>query len=300
MENRPNPIAKALLERDILLPETPVDLSQTLRHADVLRPYVICMTGRCGSTWLATALAQLPQCGNPLEYLSEEGIAHYGQPDGSGSFVQYVASIIAQRRTGQAFGLKIDGLRLGWLSSVCDLVQSFPSSTTAWIDMRRLNLVKQAFSFARAKKTGIWHVQATDRNPEERIQKAQGELEVPDHAIWKEILSIIRSEKAMDSFYASAGLRPLRIVYEELLDSKPTLMLRVLAHLFPDRSFSVEQVTVADGTQKISAAKNDIDELRFIELNAKILNAVYSLRMDPSAGTNDVSAAIPILPRATA
>jgi LPS sulfotransferase NodH len=293
MEKRPNPITKALLERGILLPEIPVDLSSALRQADVLRPYVICMTGRCGSTWLATALAQIPFCGKPFEYLSEEGIAYYGKPDGSGSFVKFVASIIDDHKTGQTFGLKIDGMRLEWLSSVCDLAQSFPSSTTAWIDMRRLNLVKQAFSFARAKKTGVWHVQATDQNQEERTQKAQEKIEIPDRAIFKEIVSIIRSEKTMDRFYSSAGLVPLRIVYEELLDSKSTLMLRVLAHLFPKRSFTVEQVAVADGTKKVSSSKNDMDELRFIERNAKILNAVYQLRYDPSVDSDGVIAAVP-------
>ncbi len=99
--SRNNPIARALEDRGIRIPDEPADFSTALAAAGVQRTYLICMTGRCGSTWLASTLAQLPHCGQPFEYLSEEAIPHYGQPDGSGDLLQYITSLAQMRQTSR-------------------------------------------------------------------------------------------------------------------------------------------------------------------------------------------------------
>lgn len=285
-----NPIEIALINRGISVPENPVDLSSVFIAAGVKRKYMISMTGRCGSTWLAASLAQLPSCGNPLEYFSEEAIPHYGKPDGSGDFSQFIASIVASTKTDAAFGLKIDGMRLRWLSSVCDIGLSFAPDQTAWVDMRRLNIVKQAFSFVRAKKTGVWHnyvnlsvPAGSDRDGSDFDHPTEGALTAVDESdVWREILRLAETERALDGLYVSLGIKPLRIFYEEMLDSKPFVLLRVLGHLFPKRTFTDKDVQLADPTSKVSYDFMLADEMSFVSRHAKSINVVQEYRSDHS------------------
>jgi LPS sulfotransferase NodH len=277
-----NPISNALNERGIIVPDDPVDFSSAFRAAGVKRTYIICITGRCGSTWLANTMAQLPYCGQPFEYFSEESIPHFGRPDGSGELLQYVQTVAEDRQTSGAFGVKIDGIRLEWLSQICDLRLSFNPQSTAWIDMRRLNIVKQAFSFARAKTSGIWHSQGP-AEINSGHSNALGETlpeSVADSAVWHEILSIIRTERFMERIYEDLSVRPVRIVYEELLDSKRQVLQRLLAHCFPQSKLKISEFDLADTTQKLAGLKEDLEEISFLERHAQVLNMVYEARSD--------------------
>lgn len=280
-----NPISASLIKRGLSVPEAPLDFSGAFRAAGVKRTYLICITGRCGSTWLAHAMAQLPHCGRPLEYFSEEGIPHYGRPDGSGDLLQYVQTVAEDRQTSGAFGLKIDGMRLEWLSQICDLGRSFNAQTTAWIDMRRLNIVKQAFSFARAKATGIWHsLDSTSTNSRQSIAPdGSHPTSVTDTAVWREILAIIRTERLMECTYTELGIRPVRIVYEELLDSKRQVLQRLLAHCFPRRELKISEFDFIDKTQKLAGEREDAEEISFLERHAALINLVYDVRADFNA-----------------
>ena len=285
-----NPIKIALSNRGILVPDNPVNLSRAFVAAGVERKYIISMTGRCGSTWLASSLAQISNCGNPLEYFSEEAIPHYGKPDGSGDFFQFIESVVAATKTGAAFGLKIDGMRLHWLSSICDIGLSFSPDQTPWIDMRRLNIVKQAFSFVRAKKTGVWHdfvnqsvtAHSTTSGSNSDAPGVVALTEVDESAVWREILRLAEIERALDSLYISLGIKPMRIFYEEMLDSKSTVLLRVLAYLFPKRTFTFKDIQLADPTRKMSGDFMISDEILFISRHAKSINVVQEYRSDSS------------------
>lgn len=294
MAQRFNPISASLTGLGISVPDVPVDFSRAFRAAGVRRTYLICITGRCGSTWLAHAMAQLPHCGNPLEYFSEEAIPHYGRPDGSGDLLQYVQTVAEDRQTAGAFGLKIDGMRLEWLSQICDLRQSFSPDSTAWVDMRRLNLVKQAFSFARAKATGIWHsLEASgDSLGKSMPVPPTPASPVTDTAVWHEIMAIIRTERLMDRTYAELGVQPLRIFYEELLDSKRHILQRLLVHCFPRRVLRITELEFKDATQKLAGAKEDGDELAFLERHSILINNVYKLRRDYDADLQEFDALI--------
>ena len=273
-----NPILEAIRSRGVELPEQPIDLSDLFRQAGIKRVYVIGITGRCGSTWLASELKSIPGYGNPLEYFSDEGLRHYGTAGERSLAKDFFLSIINFGRTNETFGVKIDATRLRWLAEVVDLSKSFPIDLTSWIDMRRLNVVKQAFSFARAKQSGTWHIYGESQaengksSPEET-----GKVQFTDLAVWKEIDGILAAEKELDSFYKSISAEPLRIKYEEFTDSKSHILLRSLRHIFPDRKMPIERI---DGTKtrKLANDFEDRDELEFLDRNASKLNELLRLR----------------------
>jgi LPS sulfotransferase NodH len=282
MQYNDNPTLIALKSRGITIPSEPLDLSRIFKQEKVDRIYAITMTGRCGSTWLAATLNDIPYCGNPVEYFSNEGIPHFGRPDGSGELSQYFQSVVQEKKTGPVFGFKIDHFRLKWLSDVVDVGKTFSKESTAWIDMRRLNIVKQAFSFARAKKSGVWHIFANDVGSKANVSANAETASISFDSVWEEIHNIIQGENYIDKFYFELGVDPMRIFYEELLDSKAQIIRRVIAHIFPDRIFQ-ESISEKDYTKKLSLNVDDPEEIAFCTRFIRDINEIYLKRSRLSA-----------------
>ena len=105
-----------------------------------------------------------------------------GAHESLGSHLKYVASKYA---SNGRFGFKINPDRLKWLSEYVDISLTFPQDFCSWIDMRRWNIVKQAFSFARAKKTGKWHSFSNEESTQ--VASEGSNVEVSDSDVWSRI-----------------------------------------------------------------------------------------------------------------
>jgi len=265
-----NAIRRTLLDLGIALPERPLDLSICLERTGVTSSYVIAMTGRSGSTWLASALKSIPGAGDPLEYFSEEALPHFGGAQGPRSLADFVADIMASCKTGTTFGFKSDARRLAHLDGLIDLAKTFDPARTAWIDMRRLNIVKQAFSFARAKASGHWH------SFETRAMAAPRAV-VTDADVWLNLGFVLEQERWLDAFYAKHALVPLKIHYEEISDSKPQLLARVLHAIDPKRDWP--DLAGVDGkTRKLASAEDADEENRFLHRHIGLISEILANR----------------------
>lgn len=267
-----NRLQKVLVARGVKIPSKPVRFRDVLRLAGVSNCYAITMTGRCGSTWLATSISQIEGAGNPLEYLSDEGMSYFGSVPESGDFIAFIVSIIQSHKTETTFGFKIDGLRLSWLEEMVDFEVEADEPLLSWIDMRRLNIVRQALSFVRAKRSGVWHISANQSA--QFVEKENGIL---DADIWKEVNMIAASEKYLDSRSMKMSRKPLRIFYEEILESKEQLMLRLLVHVFGERYLSLIKAP-SDKTLKLQTSHQDDREFQFWVDNMERLNDLYCSR----------------------
>lgn len=267
-----SPIIAALKVRGIEVPASPIDVSEIFREKGITNVYVIAMTGRCGSTWLASELNSLPNCGNPSEYFSEEMIPYVDPGKQFKDVADLFRSIIDKGRTGDTFGFKIDGTRLKHLSSLIDIQRSFGPSSAKWIDMRRLNIVKQAFSFARAKKSGVWHIYASAEKPNSNQENQVTVEEISDATIWHEINLLMKSEKALSDTYHQFMIKPFSIKYEEMVDSKQQILLQSLAHLFPHRELPAISEEENGKTRKLTTNKMDPVEISFVRRNCEKIN----------------------------
>ncbi len=106
------------------------------------------------------------------------------------------------------------------------------------------------------------------------------------------MVHIVASEKRMDETYRSVGVKPFRIVYEEMLDSKAQLLQRTLAHLFPKRNLPVSQLNFSDATRKLAGEDENNQEIDFVERHAKQINALYEIRNASDIGIEDLDAAL--------
>jgi LPS sulfotransferase NodH len=277
---KPSPIAALMLSKGVVLPERPLDLSGPIRGLGIRTSYAVVMTGRTGSTWLAGALEQVEGCGAPHEYFAEDTLATYARLEGGVGFGQVVLGVVDRYRTGPTFGFKINPTRLFWLGEHLDLAATFGGLGTRWIDMRRWNVVRQAHSFLRAKRSGVWHLFTDSRSLP--LTPANPQIEASDQNVWKEVAGILRQERQADAFYAAAGIAPLRIFYEELHDSKAQVLIRVTRHLGIDLAGS-DLRALKDTTAKLATAADERDEDAFVERHADAINAIMGARAGPPA-----------------
>jgi LPS sulfotransferase NodH len=272
----PTPLARVLASQGVVLPERPLDLSAGIAVLGLARAYAIVMTGRCGSTWLATALEQIEGCGAPHEYFAEDAILSYARPAPGAGWGEVALDLVARHARGGAFGFKINPTRLGWLAAILDIGASFAHPGLAYIDMRRWNIVAQAQSFLRAKRSGDWHRFRDGR----RLPgtPAMPDLAAGDAAVWAEIEGILRQERQAEAYYAAAGIVPLRIWYEEIgAGGRHGLILRVGQHIGRPVALAEAQA-VEDRTEKMAAAAEALEEDGFVERHAEALNAALARR----------------------
>ena len=265
-----NPIQKALDALGVILPETPVDLSAVLAGAGITHPFVIAMTGRSGSTWLASALGRVPGMCEPHEYFSEEGLPHYGRSQADQTLEDFFADLVKRHGKAGTFGFKSDAQRLGWLGEVIDLERTFGPATTKWVDLRRWNLVKQAFSYARARASGVWHDFGGAERP-------AGSITPEDAAIFRDIARIVQQERWFDRHYHKTGIQPLKINYEEIYDSGIQLTQRVLYHIDPERAWPFEALE-GGKTQKLSKPEDAAAEDHFVARNIALVSEIMGKR----------------------
>ncbi|MCA8899912.1 MAG: hypothetical protein KDA53_01540 [Hyphomonas sp.] len=191
-----------------------LDLSDAFPHHPDFRNYMIVIAGRCGSTWLGQMLSDLKLVGVPGEWLNTQGLpALYKKRDAT-SLADYLHKTAALH---PVFGVQINPERLFHLAALVNFRKTFAGF--AYIDLRRRGFVAQAFSFARARKSGKWH-------------NLEGPPpEVSDADVWRMIGGIIRYEQRIDAWYARNRIEPLRLVYEDLLADRHAVILRILFHL---------------------------------------------------------------------
>lgn len=269
-----NPTRIVLRDMGVVLPAEPMDLSSALAAAGVRKGYVIVMTGRAGSTWLATALRQIAGAGYPREYLTDDSIASHGRSQPGQSMADLLTDLATRHADDGTFGFKIDPMRLAWLETVMATVPTMGGPAGVWIDMRRRDIVKQAFSFARAKRTGQWHIFA------DRPAARAGHVAVTDEEVWAEVAHILRNEAWIDAYYARHDLRPLRILYEDLHESRLHVLCRVLHAIDPHRAWESVQ-GIADGTVKLAGAAEAADELDFVMRHVARVSRLMEGRATP-------------------
>lgn len=214
--------------------------------------YVLCATPRTGSTLLCDLLASTGVAGRPESYFREpdetewaerfdvevqEGrVADYARfasavravgttPNGVfgvrimwGSMTPLVARLSAAHRNR---GASVDrGHRSPTLKTDLDvLTDTFGS--LGFVHLRRMDVVRQAVSWARAEQTGYW-------------QQGQVSREAP-HVDLDRVEALVRMihehNVAWTGWFAARGIAPLRMTYEEVVIDPGSAVRQILANV---------------------------------------------------------------------
>ncbi|HWB48157.1 MAG TPA: Stf0 family sulfotransferase [Stellaceae bacterium] len=200
-------------------------------RSGVAQAYVIFITGRCGSTLLTHLLAESGLCGNPDEFFNEERIVDLVREWGVGDFPSYFRAVVRHSVTNRRFGFEIDPFRFAQFRELVSFPVLFPPHRTVFFWMTRRDIVSQGWSFAKAKKTGLWHRFAD--GSEKRLAplgEAGGET-ISDGEWWREIIVMLMGERLMEDYFAAARITPYRLDYEMLVTDRLRTVIGVLQAL---------------------------------------------------------------------
>jgi LPS sulfotransferase NodH len=184
-------------------------------------PYVFLISGRCGSTHLASLLTESRACGQPSEYFNPDWMPNFPEARMANSLGEYIHYLVRARSSNRRFGFKIDHWRWEVLRSVVDVEQLFPVAKSVFFFMTRQDIVAQAHSFAVARATNIWHEYAGASS-----LKSQDYIPTDDEILW-EMSLIAHAETGLSRYLERSGRPAMRLTYEQLMEDQEGLLWRV-------------------------------------------------------------------------
>jgi LPS sulfotransferase NodH len=230
---------------------------------ELIDAYLICATPRTGSSLLCGLLGSTGVAGHPESYFrgpdEQEWAARWGiadPSDGAFSYAGYVRAAIETGRTGN--GVFAARIMWGTLDEViAKLAPVYPDCAgsdisllnrvfgrTRFIYLQRGDVVAQAVSLLRAEQTNVWFETDTHRPAPEREPRFD-----PDQ-IHERVLLIEEHNRAWRQWFASAGLRPHLVHYEDLAADPVAITRGVLGflelELSADREIVVQHRRLAD------------------------------------------------------
>jgi LPS sulfotransferase NodH len=186
-----------------------------------MKYYVICSSPRAGSNLLGSTLAAM-NAGIPKDYFNPRlyntyASQHAGQPeDGNPMPNRYIDHLKQTCAANGIFGFKAHYAQLARIPQLMEnFTQFFPEADYIYITRR--NILRQAISTSRAMQTNVW----VSRHAE--TVKPRYNL----FGIIKHIILIAYETERWEQFYARHGIRPLRIVYEDLEENYEATMRKV-------------------------------------------------------------------------
>jgi len=226
--------------------------------------YLICATPRTGSSLLCGLMDSTGVAGHPESYFrrpdEQQWATRWGivsPSDGTFSYADYVRAAIGAGRT--ANGVFAARIMWGTLDEVVarlacvypDLAGSAVAlldrafGRTRYVYLRRGDVVAQAVSLLRAEQTDVWFETAQDHQQPHQEPRYDFDL------IGERVRLINEHNAAWREWFASAGIRPHVVRYEEL-DAAPVRVARgVVGFLGLDlpagREIAVRHRRLADG-----------------------------------------------------
>lgn len=235
------------------------------RASGTTHRYLILFTGRSGSTLLNSLIRSSGGYGDPREYLNENFVVNaYHPEDRVGSIGDYLAQMASKRTRNGYFGMQIDADRLQRAQDLIDFSGPiFSQRSTKYVQLYREDLVTQAYSFAMARATRVWH-RHVDQAPE--LEGGQRNVSLTAEVIWQELIRLVAHERFLDEFFAAGEITPHIVSYEQLVSSPTTTLGGILDHLGGDPACVPTAVEAAEpGTLPMVYANRDREILRFRE-----------------------------------
>jgi LPS sulfotransferase NodH len=231
----------------------------------VIRPdcdsYLICATPRSGSTLLCGLLDSSGVAGHPASYFNSKTVNHYAdewriaRPRDGRIDEAFVRAVLAAGRTPNGvFGGRVMAETLPELISGLAAAASVPAvpdvdlliaqlGPLSFVHLRRCDVVAQAVSWAKSVQTHFWH-------PGEAVLPGGRDPHYDDELIDRLVATIEQSEADWKAWFASHGIVPCEVTYEELAADPLRTAQKVLDYLGltvpPDRQLVVGHRRQAD------------------------------------------------------
>ena len=251
-------------------------------RSGVALSYVIFITGRCGSTLLAYLIAESGLAGYPDEFFNEERIADLARELHTSDFPAYFRAVVRHSVTNRRFGFEIDPFRFQQLRELVSFRDIFAPGRTVFFWMTRRDIVAQGWSFAKAKKTGLWHrfADGSEKRLHDPRENDGGEA-IDDSEWWREIILMLTGERIMEDHFTASRITPYRLDYEMLVTDRRRTIVSVLQAL----SCGPDEINRHLGPQTDHTERNRYDDwhgamIRFCDRYRGELRSIERRRCD--------------------
>jgi LPS sulfotransferase NodH len=180
-----------------------------------IKTFVICFSNRCGSNFLAAALASTGKFPRAGEYFNEGSVRHLVASGKAARFGEVCLELAKQHMLEGAFATKLAWAQLYFLTKtmVIPSIYGMPK----FILITRRDLLDQAISYSIAYQTKVW------------TSEGQSSVEpVYDQA---EITTAIRAfalaEAHFRQYFAAFNIVPYELTYEDLVQDPETYVNRI-------------------------------------------------------------------------
>ncbi len=174
------------------------------------RNYIIFFVPRSGSTLLTELLVRTGVLGNPQEWLNKHCFGQFKQKYGynTSALDDYIRTVKKEQRTeNRVFGMEMAHHQFNILEGEEQLWSHFDQSTRV-IFLRRENVLDQAVSFYKSRKTDIWHLWS-EQPDLEPVAYDRAEM-------IKSFKTIVNEEINLINLFIRKKIKPLIITYEEI------------------------------------------------------------------------------------
>lgn len=172
------------------------------QNQNIQQSYIVCSTGRSGSTLLCKTLKNLKCCGNPAEYFHHNETKKLQLKDDPEKFINYCNSVLHQRLTSNGiFGIKMhwwqmyDFLKIAKKSPLFENKKDLEILNTIFPNLKfiyisRQDIIAQAVSTTIALTTKVWEKSANNNSIKEK------KLSIKNRSIKFRPLKIYRWEQS--------------------------------------------------------------------------------------------------------
>lgn len=208
------------------------------------RIYVIASTPRSGSHMLGHVLHSTGKLGWPLEYFSPRNFAEWRRQFNTVDVEDTLAELMRRRTSPNGvFGIKLHYqhvLALGGIERVRALLPD-----ARYILLRRVNVLAQAVSYAKAKQTDVWF----------SGMQPQGDAVYDYRLIEQSIRKLLLDTTAWHHQLVTHGLPFVDLTFEEVVRDTPGATQRIADFL--DVTFEPHEVPTQPRTQRQSDPLNE-------------------------------------------
>jgi LPS sulfotransferase NodH len=209
--------------------------------------YIICSTGRSGSSLLTSLLILTGNLGVPHEYIHPQHakvLFERYELNPNTPLETYMASVRKKRTTPNGiFGVKLHLVHLINLVQISMFEKLFPTPLCVFIS--REDVVAQAVSYAIAEQTNKW----TSRGTEINEPKYNAEV------ISRHVQRINMENNSWEKFFLSSSIEPLRVTYEEILSDPNEIIKSISTSL---GIHNIKKVSVEDA--HFSKQSNELNQ----------------------------------------
>jgi LPS sulfotransferase NodH len=225
------------------------------------RGYVLCLTPRSGSTWLAALATKTGVLGLPREYFNPDTPL---EDSGASDRAEYLDDVLRAAATPNGvYGVKADFDQLATFI-VGSPVLRLPRPETSYVYLTREDVVLQSISYQKAAQSGVWNSRRTAR-----------EYRLDRDATWHHVRRLTAMMRAWELAFATFGLSPLRITYEQLEKDPVEVLQRIATSVGVELDPAVLSLEVATQRQRTADDERVRDE--FVRANLEELAAVGAL-----------------------